>query len=296
MAANHVVLRADEATYGVPELFRSHAAGFEMWRAISASTPSAHMGFLQCRMEPDGHVAGHLHSYESSFYVVSGEVICDHPEGSFLLRAGDYGLIGVGAPHGWRGAGTQTAHWVEMLAPQPRDGQPHTFLVDGPIAGDAQPVDPRDPRCRSFGHIEASNMEVDTQTQDQLAQSASMRTALLVYSGITVKMMVDSDLGADLSTMFMVQYEPGGFAGAHDHPLEEAYLVLDGRVDATFDGVTYRMEVGDLALAGVGCVHEFANPGPGTVRWLETQAPQPPARHSYRFARDWTYLAQRLED
>jgi hypothetical protein len=30
------------------------------------------------------------------------------------------------------------------------------------------------------------------------------------------------------------------------------------------------------------------------VRWLETQAPQPPARHSYRFTRDWEYLAAAL--
>jgi hypothetical protein len=30
------------------------------------------------------------------------------------------------------------------------------------------------------------------------------------------------------------------------------------------------------------------------VRWLETQAPQPPARHSYRFVRDWDYLRERL--
>jgi quercetin dioxygenase-like cupin family protein len=123
-----------------------------------------------------------------------------------------------------------------------------------------------------------------------------MRTALLVYSGITVKMMVDSDLGADLSTMFMVQYEPGGFAGAHDHPLEETYLILDGEVEAVFDGSPYRLGPGDLAWAGVGCVHEFRNLGDGRVRWLETQAPQPPPRHSYRFARDWTYLERALAD
>jgi hypothetical protein len=30
------------------------------------------------------------------------------------------------------------------------------------------------------------------------------------------------------------------------------------------------------------------------VRWLETQAPQPPGRHSYRFTRDWDYLRSRL--
>ena len=134
------------------------------------------------------------------------------------------------------------------------------------------------------------------QTQDRLAVSASMRTALLVYSGITVKMMVDSDLGADLSTMFMVQYEQGGYAGAHDHPLEEAYLILEGQVEARFDGDVFVLGPGDVAWAGVGCVHEFRNVGDGIVRWLETQAPQPPPRHSYRFARDWSYLENALAD
>ncbi len=67
---------------------------------------------------------------------------------------------------------------------------------------------------------------------------------LLVYSGISVKMMIDSDLGADLSTMFMVQYEPGGFAGPHDHPLEEAYLILEGEVEGTFDGNAYHLGPG----------------------------------------------------
>ena len=32
----------------------------------------------------------------------------------------------------------------------------------------------------------------------------------------------------------------------------------------------------------------------GRVRWLETQSPQPPANYSYRFNRDWDYLAERL--
>ena len=108
-------------------------------------------------------------------------------------------------------------------------------------------------------------MDPAIQTQDRLAVSASMRTALLVYSGITVKMMVDSDLGADLSTMFMVQYEPNGFAGAHDHPLEETYLILEGEVDGVFDGADYRLGPGDVAWAGVGCVHEFRNVGRGRV-------------------------------
>jgi quercetin dioxygenase-like cupin family protein len=155
-------------------------------------------------------------------------------------------------------------------------------------------VDVRDPRTRSFGYLTPAHMDPGKQSQDLLAVSASMRTALLVYSGITVKMMVDAELGAVAATMFMVQYEPGGLAGAHDHPFEETYLILAGQVDATFDGEPYRLGPGDVAWAGTGCVHGFTNPGPEPVRWLETQAPQPPSRHSYRFVRDWDYLRARL--
>ena len=68
--------------------------------------------------------------------------------------------------------------------------------------------------------------------------------------------------------------------------------ILEGETEATFDGETYQPRRGDVAWAGVGCVHAFRNPGPGRVRWLETQAPQPPARHSYRFARDWDVPAR----
>ena len=45
-------------------------------------------------------------------------------------------------------------------------------------------------------------------------------------------------------------------------------------------------EAGVIGLR-VGSVHGFYNTGTERVRWLETQAPQPPARHSYRWVRDW---------
>jgi mannose-6-phosphate isomerase-like protein (cupin superfamily) len=295
MTHNHLVVRPGDADFVVPPELAGHADGFRRWAAIDEHSPSVHMGFGVCELDPGGSVAWHVRSYEESFYVVAGEVVCETDEGAFLLGPGDYGVVGVGAPHAWRNMGSEPVTWAEMSAPQPRSDTRHTFVVPGRDALPTPlPIDVRDPRTRSFGHVAPENMEVDKQTQDRLAVSASMRTALLVYSGITVKMMVDSDLGADLSTMFMVQYVPGGFAGAHDHPLEEAYMILEGEVDAVFDGHEYRMTVGDIALAGVGCRHEFSNPADQPVRWLETQAPQPPARHSYRFARDWTYLSDVL--
>jgi quercetin dioxygenase-like cupin family protein len=63
-----------------------------------------------------------------------------------------------------------------------------------------------------------------------------MRTALLVYGGINVKMMVDSRSGAQLATMFMVQYDPDWGTGPHDHPSRRTYFFLEGQAEATFDG------------------------------------------------------------
>jgi len=191
--------------------------------------------------------------------------------------------------------GQTTAVWSDLVTPPARARYASdTYQVPELPPVEPVRVDTRDPRTRSFGNITSAHMNAGRQSQELLAVSASMRTALLVYSGITLKMMVDSDLGATLGTQFMVQYEPDGKAGPHDHPLEEAYLVLEGEVLATFDEQEFLLKPGDFAWAGVGCVHSFSATG-SQVRWLETQAPQMPPRHAYRFQRDWQYLAERLE-
>lgn len=293
--ARHIVRRGGEANFAVPHEFAGRSGGFQRWPVVDEATPAMHTGFGICRLEAGGSVATHIHSFEESVHQLEGDAELATSEGIFLLRPGDYGLIPVGVPHAWRNVANGPARWTEMDAPQPRSRHHYDTFFTGDVARTTPvAVDVRDPRTRSFGHIEPGNMEISRQTQDQLAVSASMRTALLVYSGITVKMMVDSDLGAQLSTMFMVQYQPNGVAGLHDHPFEETYMILEGETDATFDGERYRLAAGDVAFAGVGCVHGFSNPAAIPVRWLETQAPQPPARHSYRFARDWDYLGTHM--
>ena len=295
MTARHLVARAGEADPAVPGPFAGRSAGFRRWAVVGEAAGAAHTGFGICDLEPGGRLDAHVHSFEESVFVLEGRLVLDSAEGSAALGPGDYGFVPVGVAHAARNPGPEPARWADMLAPQPRARfGDDTFFVPAVAGAEPVPVDVRDPRTRRFGHIDPANMDPGRQTQDQLAVSASMRTALLVYSGITVKMMVDSDLGAQLQTMFMVQYEPGGVAGTHDHPLEETYLVVEGEVDASFDGDTYRLRPGDVAWAGVGCVHGFANPADRPVRWLETQAPQPPARHSYRFTRDWDYLRDAL--
>ena len=100
-------------------------------------------------------------------------------------------------------------------------------------------------------------------------------------------MLVDRVFGAELMTMFTVDYEPGGSAQVHDHPFEETYFFLDGEVEAELDGTTHTIRAGDAVFSGVGSTHGFFNTGTGRVRWIETQAPQPPERHSYRWVDQW---------
>lgn len=296
MISRHVVRRGDELELVVPAGSTAH--GFRRWSVVDEETPGAvHTAFSIGELASGGGIPSHVHSFEDSFFVLEGEVVLDTGGGASLLRAGDYAITGVGTPHALRNVSDAPARFATMFAPQPRSRiSMDTYPVPALPELDPVPIDVRDPRTRSFGHIEPQNMEVGKQTQDMLAVSASMRTALLVYSGITVKMMIDRELGAESLTMFMVQYEQRGLAGSHDHPFEETYLILEGTVDATFDDEPYRLEAGDIGWAGVGCVHSFSNPGPGVVRWLETQAPQPPSRHSYRFARDWEYLRAATEE
>jgi quercetin dioxygenase-like cupin family protein len=296
VSPRHLVRASSDESFAVPSGYAEHTRGFRRWPVVDEAVGAVHTGFSIGELDPEGSISHHVHSYEESLFVLEGEVVLRTPGAGARLGPGDYGVIPIGVPHVLRSEGPATARWAAMAAPQPRPAMGgDTYFIPPFVDADDVAIDVRDPRTRSFGHIDPENMDVARQTQDMLAVSASMRTALLVYSGITVKMMIDRELGADQLTMFMVQYQPDGLAGAHDHPFEETYLILEGEVDGTFDGEPYHLRAGDIAWAGVGCVHSFMNPGPWVVRWLETQAPQPPTRHSYRFARDWDYLREHTE-
>jgi quercetin dioxygenase-like cupin family protein len=261
---------------------------------------AVHTGLALCSMEPGGEVGTHLHSTEQSFYVLRGnpEVVVEGH--AYRLAADECGLLPVGSPHAWRNGTDEEALWLEANAPAPRISGPADTFWTGehlpPSSGTA--LDIRDPRTRTFFRLSEGEMEVDRlkvgAPADAPTVSASMATALLAYSGIAVKMLIDGRLGAVLHTMFMVEYEPGGVAQPHDHPLEEAYYILEGEVEAMAQDEVFTLGPGDVFWTGVGCVHAFHNKGQGKVRWLETQSPQPPSNHSYRFNRDWDYLAERL--
>ena len=252
---------------------------------------------------PGGWLQRHVHSFEEALYVLAGELVIDIGGQAHALVAGDYALIPIGTWHALANGGGEQVRWLSVNTPQRLD--PSAGRRDTLFAREAMEVErlaerasrPRfgDPTLRYVGHYAGTPPQSEALRVDDPARGrkpAGMDTALLAYSGISVKMLVDRGFGADLLSMFTVDYEVGGAAQAHDHPFEETYFFLAGEVEAELDGRPYTLRAGDVVFAGVGSVHGFWNTGSERVRWIETQAPQPPARHAYRWLATW----QRMEE
>jgi len=280
--------------------FPANAEGYRRHSLVDRSNGSVHTGWGMCDLESDGHIDSHVQSFEKSFFVLEGNPVLILDGRGYLLPPGACGVIPVGMRQAWLGPESGTARWLDMNAPCPKGENfiNDTYFVGPPDDVDVAELDIRDPRSRYLFRMTDDDIKLETLTigarVDAPKVSASMATALLAYSGIALKMLVDERLDAALHTSFMVEYQPGGCAHPHDHPLEEAYYIVDGEVEAWADDEKYLMKKGDFLWTGVGCTHAFYNRSDTTVRWLETQSPQPPARNSYRFSRDWDYLDEQL--
>ena len=173
---------------------------------------------------------------------------------------------------------------------RPAPGQEHdTFFFKTETApSKGNPPDFRDPMTRYLGHFDDAQMPPYSQLQMEGYRGSSI-------FGISLKMLVDHMLGAQHLTLFMVEFQPGGEGNIHDHPFEETYFLLSGEAEAILDGKTYHVKAGDYVWNGVGGTHGFFNKGAVPVRWIETQAPQPPNQQGFRFPADWAYLAEKLE-
>jgi len=234
---------------------------------------SVHMGVGVCFLAPGGAIQTHLHAFEESFYVLEGNITAHIGQKKHTLGPGNFGLIPTGTRHAWQNESGRPVRWLEMQAPQPRpaDYGRDTFFVNGEgshAEGDAL-----------LGHFDESQLPHPG--------GASQMEGFNPTTGVAIKMFVDRSFGAIHQSLFLIQYMPGAKIDTHDHTFEESYLVVGGRVRATADGKTYDLGPGDVIWTSVGCIHSFANNGAEPVRWIETQAPLPPAKEVFRFERDW---------
>jgi quercetin dioxygenase-like cupin family protein len=283
-----------------PRPAADHSTGLSRVTLVGRAVGAVHTGLALARIEPGGHVGMHLHSTEQSVYVLDGHPTLITEGHSHWLSADECGLLPVGVPHGYRNEADEPALLLEANSPVPRTSGPaDTFWTGEPLPeGAGAEPDIRDPRTRTMFRLGPGQMDVDSVELGSVVSaptvSGGMATALLAYSGIAVKMLVDQRLGAVLHSLFMVECEPGGSALPHDHPFEESYYILEGEVVATASDDEFSLRAGDVFWTGVGCIHALCNRSNEPARWLQAQAPQPPSNYSSRFNRDWDYLAERI--
>jgi quercetin dioxygenase-like cupin family protein len=298
----HLVGRVDWSFAESPAKASPVAVRLARQVLVGAGQGSTHTELAVGALGPDGWIARHVHSYEEALYLLAGELLLELDGHVHRLVAGDFALIPIGTLHTLATGSGGQARWLSISTPprRPPDAAvPDTIYAGSApdvaaLAAAARPLGGVDPTRRLVGHYDGTPPQLEALRLDDEARGrrpAGMDTALLAYSGISVKMLVDRTLGADLLTMFTVDYEVGGAAQAHDHPFEETYFFLAGEVQAELDGIAYTLRAGDVVFAGVGSVHGFWNDGPDRVRWIETQAPQPPARHAYRWEPTWRQFA-----
>ena len=298
----HYVGRVDWAFADVPGPDGATSSGLSRQVIVGPGQGATHTELAVGAFASGGWLGRHVHSFEEALYVLEGDLILELDGRVHQLGAGHYAVITIGTAHTLV-AGSTRVRWLSVNTPPrrvPGSGAPDTVFAPGrPDVGAllalAATPDPGDPTTRFVGRYEGTPPQLEALRVDDPAHGrapAGMDTALLAYSGISVKMLVDRGLGADLLTMFTVDYEVGGAAQAHDHPFEETYFFLAGEVEAELDGQPFRLRAGDVVFAGVGSVHGFWNDGPDRVRWIETQAPQPPARHAYRWEPTWQRFAE----
>jgi quercetin dioxygenase-like cupin family protein len=302
----HSVGRLDWSFADAPAPSSDSSSGLVRHRLVGPAQGAVHTDLAAVAIQSGGWLAPHVHSFEEALYVLDGELLLQLGDRVHRLVAADYALIPTGLRHALGNSGPTTVKLLSLNSPQrldPASGRKDTFF-DPPqdlAAMEAAGVRPRfgDPTLRLVGHYAGTPPQLEALRVTDPARGrapAGMDTALLAYSGISVKMLVDRTFGADHVTMFTVDYELGGSAQQHDHPFEEAYVFLAGEVDGELDGQHYSFRPGDVAFAPVGSVHGFYNTGTERVRWLETQAPQPPARQAYRWVARWERYEQTRSD
>lgn len=268
----HYVSKIDEAAAQTPPAYRNHSTGFRRAEYVYPGMGSVHMGAGICFLAPGGTIQPHLHAFEESFYVLEGRLAVQAGAETAEFGPGDYGLIPTGVLHSLRSS--ENARWLEMQAPQPRSAEygKDTFFTGQSVNG----------ATLLRGHFDESQLP--------RPGAPSQMEGFNPTTGVAIKMFVDRSFGAIHQSLFLIQYMPGAKIDLHDHTFEESYFIVSGKVRAIADGKTYDLGPGDVIWTSVGCIHSFLNVSDQPVRWIETQAPLPPAKEVFRFERDWAHL------
>lgn len=279
----HYVGRFREEELPPPaELYGGQIQGLRQRMLIDRSIGASHMYLMVNQLEPGGKLDAHIHAFEEGYFFLSGEMIGMIDEHAYHFVPGDYCIVQVATPHAWRNPGQVPVRWIEVFAPQPSEtghGRRVPVRLDSaPTSGER--IAGLGPRAKYVGHFDERELPPpSTHTGGHQVAQTSLP-------------LVDRALGAQHLQTLMVEIGPGGKSDAQEHPYEEAYFMLQGSIEVTFEGKEYLLEPGNIGWTGVGALHSFHNRGKSPAQWLAVRAPQPPAQQWIRFPEDW----QRLEE
>jgi quercetin dioxygenase-like cupin family protein len=262
-------------TAGDAGAYAGHSDGHTRRTLIGRACGSPHQDVVVAELVAGGSVAQHLHAFEEALYVLEGRLTLEIAGAREELAVDDYVFIDRGVAHTLVNESGELCRWFEVSAPQPGaaledtafiDGTPPSAAVDVPYRRDHFDVAALPPPSESIGLSGFGGANVGR---------------------ASLQIIVGPDTGASQFNLMVVQYAPGGFINEHDHAFEEGFFFLEGEVEADLEDSTHVLQAGDYCWSSVGSMHALHNRSDGIVRWLETQAPQPPSRYQARFVGDW---------
>lgn len=251
--------------------YAGQATGLTRRPLFDRARGTVHHSVVHFELSADGSVDRHLHAFEQAIYVLSGSLTVDVAGAQEELGPDDYLWIEFGVPHSVSGE----ASWLEISAPNPG-----ADLDDTVFSGTAPGATPETPYKR--GHFDVADLPEPS--------GAILAGAGANVGGASVKLLVNQEFGASQFVLMALRYVPGGAIKEHDHAFEEGFFFIEGEVEAVLDGETHTIRAGDYFWSGVESMHALTNRSDAPVRWLETQAPQPPSRHQFRYRNDWESL------
>jgi quercetin dioxygenase-like cupin family protein len=246
-------------------VYAGHAEGLTRRPLFDRAKGTTHHSVVHNELA--GRIDRHAHAFEEGIYVLAGSLAVEVAGAREELGPDDYLWIEFGVPHELSGS----ASWIEVSAPLPGADLEDTVFLSGPG------TTPDVPYVR--GHFDVADFPEPS--------GAILAGAGSNVGGASVKLLINRDSGGSQFVLMTLRYVPGGLIKEHDHAFEEGFFFLDGEIEALLDGEPYTMGPGSYCWSSVEGMHALTNRSDAPVRWLETQAPQPPSRHQFRYRNDW---------
>lgn len=285
---SYAFIRPEETT--LRQIEDGISAGLEVAVYAGRDQGAIHLEAAMATLAPNGSIGGHIHPFEESFFILEGRGFITIGDLSYELRPGDFGFAPLSYPHAWYNPFDAPLRWLRVRSPQPRPiGDGHGTYPSPDLAPPTTgaPIEIESVGQRFVGHFDDSQLPPPGPISMPGYHGYNIRN-------VSIRMMVDELLGAQHHTLFVVEFIPSTVAGLsakeHFHPFEEIYYFVAGAAEGLVGGEPCSVKKGDLVFAGVNTSHGFTNDGEVPVRWIEAQAPKPPASNGTIFENDWMTL------